>query len=182
MNKKFISVLFLAIISAGFVFTELSARESNRCFKEGYKGTVELGIGSEMTGVTELSYSLLTSHGYVLGKGFYIGMGTGVMGDITSAKNYHIPLYLDLKYSPVNKVVSPFIGAGIGSNFVIGPPDGIGMGLFLSPVVGMDCGRFSLFFRYTFRKYSIGQPFDTDLSAYKHFDDHLLAFNVAFSF
>lgn len=181
----------IAIILSGILAlastSVASAQTESRYFKQGYMGNVELGVGADVANSKEEFASVLTSHGYVVGKGVYIGAGLGAMTSFRSkdarSTIVDFPLFFDVKYSPLDKKVSPFVGASVGIHYNLFHS----VGAYVSPSLGANFGRWSVFFRYTYREYSSiktvdiagGDKYET---VDQHFNNHLITFNVAFSF
>lgn len=165
-----ISILFIIASSSTFAQTE------SRYFKQGYMGNVELGVGADVAEDRNAAVSILTSHGYVFGKGVYLGFGAGIQPSLYKWGDFSIPVFTDFKYSPINGVVSPFIGMSLGMHYYTS------CGLFVSPNVGINIGRWSIFMRYTYREFDYYELINHTNVFNRHIANHLITFNVAFSF
>ena len=147
---KIIAVCITAILSG---INMSYAQDGHRFLygKPGYAGNISFAIGKDF--IQGSTVDLLTSHGYSFGNGLYLGMGTGVTTNLYAADMggvdalITIPLFADVKYSFMNKRVSPYIalktGIGVLSGDVVFPPC-----LYVAPSIGVDIGRFSLGITY----------------------------------
>ena len=72
------------------------------------------------TSISE-QYTLSTSHGFSFGNGLYVGGGVGFTAEtflnFEDAPHYLVPLFADVKYTFLNKRVSPFVSARVGGVF-----------------------------------------------------------------
>lgn len=116
----------------------LSLIAENRWYlTPGYMGNVELGVGS--TTSRELNTTVLTSHGFTNGKGWYFGVGTG----LSYSDCVTIPVFADVKYSIYDKIVSPFVSLKFGTDITAESA-----GVYCSPSVGMDYRNVSILLKY----------------------------------
>lgn len=108
----------------------------NRLNRAGYVGNIglsvtpQLGLGADVT----------TSHGYSFGNGLWMGAGAGI--SIASVYDgVYIPVYTEVKYSFwKDEKVSPFLDCRFGVM-----TDTESLYTMLSPIVGVDINRFSIF-------------------------------------
>ncbi|MGI5847573.1 MAG: hypothetical protein ACOX5T_06075 [Candidatus Cryptobacteroides sp.] len=133
-----IFILFLALTSL-FASAQTS---SNHLYSEGYKSNVQI---SAMFHDSQMISTLSTSHGYGFGNGLFVGGGTGIIYNPTygnGVKNrIQIPIFGEVKYSFLNKKVSPFVDLKAGGLFDY---SAYGVGYVLKPSVGVDFWKLSL--------------------------------------
>ena len=83
----------------------------------------ERGYHADIAVSTSISeqYTLSTSHGFSFGNGLYVGGGVGFTAEtflnFEDAPHYLVPLFADVKYTFLNKRVSPFVSARVGGVF-----------------------------------------------------------------
>lgn len=127
-------IVLLAMMS----LFSLSLIAQNRLYlAPGYMGNVELGVG--FTTSREMNATILTSHGFTNGKGWYFGVGTG----LSYSYIVTIPFFADVKYSICDGVVSPFVSMKAGTDI-----SAESAGVYCSPSVGMDYGNISILLKY----------------------------------
>ena len=84
-------------------------------YERGYRADIAVG-----TSISE-QYTLSTSHGFSFGNGLYVGGGVGFTAEtflnFEDAPHYLVPLFADVKYTFLNKRVSPFVSARVGGVF-----------------------------------------------------------------
>ena len=84
-------------------------------YERGYR--VDIAVS---TSISE-QYTLSTSHGFSFGNGLYVGGGVGFTVEtflnFEDAPHYLVPLFADVKYTFLNKRVSPFVSARVGGVF-----------------------------------------------------------------
>ena len=84
-------------------------------YERGYR--VDIAVS---TSISE-QYTLSTSHGFSFGNGLYVGGGVGFTAEtflnFEDAPHYLVPLFADVKYTFLNKRVSPFVSARVGGVF-----------------------------------------------------------------
>lgn len=123
--------------------TEVYA-ESHRStmYDRGYRADVQVGtVVDEFYTV----FSLSTSHGYSFGNGLYVGGGVGLYVtpiEIDGYKTrYQIPIFAEIKYSFLDRTVSPFVDLKAGGfyDYTLG-----GTGYAIRPSIGVDIWRFSI--------------------------------------
>lgn len=139
MKKVILTVLLMAFAVVAF------AQTSNSSYKKGYKADVELGT-KIYSGKGKGCYMVTTSHGYSFGNGLYVGGGLGI-GVETFGMLYNadaricVPIFADVKYSFMNRLVSPFVSLKTGGYYDYTQ---CGIGYFVRPAIGVDIWRFSL--------------------------------------
>lgn len=132
--------LLLCIIG-GIVSYNSNAQTKNYLYSKGYKPDIQVGYMFEGNQPT---YSLSSSHGYSFGNGLYIGGGTGLFLntlDYGEGSRFMIPLFVELKYSFLNRKVSPYVDFKTG---MLGDLTKKGFGRIINPMAGVDIGRMSL--------------------------------------
>lgn len=84
-------------------------------YERGYRADIAVS-----TSISE-QYTLSTSHGFSFGNGLYVGGGVGFTAEtflnFEDAPHYLVPLFADVKYTFLNKRVSPFVSARVGGVF-----------------------------------------------------------------
>lgn len=178
--KKTLSVL---LVMAGLMSAMSAKGKDNPYFEKGYRGNVELSLGGGVGGFFEPA--LTTTHGYVFGKGLFAGLGTGIGLRYDGEGFANIPFYADVRYSPLRNRISPFVDMKFGGAY-----DSVfeSVGLYASPAVGIDIGRWSVFIKYTYRGMrsgvSIDLPGDTFLGGMLNmtFKTHVISLGAAISF
>ena len=123
------------LLSFGFF---ADAQES-RAFNKGYRGQVEVG---GILGVTKEirndAFSILTTHGYSYGDGFFLGAGAGL--NVLTSDDITIPIFAVAKYNFVNSKISPFVDCRIGGEAILQN----GVAFIASPGAGVEYRRFIL--------------------------------------
>lgn len=108
-------------------------------YERGYRADIQLS-----TSVSE-QYSITTSHGFSFGNGFYLGGGVGFTAEtflnFEDAPHWLVPLFADAKYSFLNKRVSPFVAARVGSVF---NTEYKMNRMLINPMVGIDVRHFTV--------------------------------------
>lgn len=139
--------IFVFLICA-ILFASTAFAQTNRAWKKGYHGNLELGA-SAMTLKTMGSSSaepdevirLSTTHGYAFGNGVFIGAGAGC--NFLLIENVQFAsVFMDVKYNFVDASASPFIEGRTGYNYCTSQKNETG-GLFVSTAAGVDFGRMS---------------------------------------
>lgn len=131
--KRFLIIIILGLIAGGF-----NAVAGNKLAKAGYMGNVGVTVSAQGPGC-----NVTTSHGYSFGNGLWMGGGVGL-----SFSDYYdciyIPVFAEMKYSftPERKV-SPFVDCRLGYMTELDYMFG-----YVSPAVGIDINRFSVFASY----------------------------------
>ena len=84
-------------------------------YERGYRADIAVS-----TSISE-QYTLSTSHGFSFGNGLYVGGGVGFTAEtflnFEDEPYYLVPLFADVKYTFLNKRVSPFVSARVGGVF-----------------------------------------------------------------
>ena len=161
-NKK----VFLAI-SAILLFVLPAPAQTNRSFKKGYRGTVELGFGA-VNGKMQNGFiksnlevspadheqpgemvRLSTVHGYSFGNGVFIGGGFGWDFELIDNAQY-ASIFVNTKYNLKDASASPFVEGRAGYSFCTNGPKYDTGGLFVNAAVGVDFGRFTTRMGYEF--------------------------------
>ena len=132
--KRIIIFILVTLIS-----TSMVSAQTNRAYKKGYQGCVEVGnyavFGKDKYGgMPQIS----TTQGYKTGTGIYLGVGAGVAYELVEDIPV-FPFFLDAKYNFADTKVSPCIAARTGlrvSYDYLAP--------FLSVAGGVDAGRFTI--------------------------------------
>ncbi len=133
-------LLFLLLVFASGILT-VNAQNKSIYFNKGYRADIQIGTVIDNT----MLYSVTTSHGHSFGNGLYLGGGTGLyFGNSNFKENkfrVSIPVFAEIKYSFLNKLASPFIGAKGGGFFDYTDS---GCGYIIRPYIGVDIWRFSV--------------------------------------
>ena len=135
--KKFIATFALVATVMG-----MQAQSETRDFvnyERGYRADIALS-----TSISE-QYSITTSHGYSFGNGLYVGGGVGFTAEtflnFEDEPHYLVPLFADVKYTFLNKRVSPFVSARVGGIF---NTEYRMNRMLINPMVGIDVRHFSI--------------------------------------
>ena len=109
--KKFFMTLALAL---GILSVDAQSKDYVD-YERGYRADIAVS-----TSISE-QYTLSTSHGFSFGNGLYVGGGVGFTAEtflnFEDAPHYLVPLFADVKYTFLNKRVSPFVSARVGGVF-----------------------------------------------------------------
>ena len=109
--KKFFMTLALAL---GILSVDAQTKDYVD-YERGYHADIAVS-----TSISE-QYTLSTSHGFSFGNGLYVGGGVGFTAEtflnFEDAPHYLVPLFADVKYTFLNKRVSPFVSARVGGVF-----------------------------------------------------------------
>jgi opacity protein-like surface antigen len=109
--KKFFMTLALAL---GILSVDAQTKDYVD-YERGYRADIAVS-----TSISE-QYTLSTSHGFSFGNGLYVGGGVGFTAEtflnFEDAPHYLVPLFADVKYTFLNKRVSPFVSARVGGVF-----------------------------------------------------------------
>ena len=139
-------IVLLAIISMAFcVSAQETATVKNTSHKRGYKFNAELGLG-----IKEQMY-FSTSHGYNFGNGLFVGGGASFMAEwgenyFEGDPNMITPVYGEIKYTPFNTLVSPYIDFRTGAAIDITNKK---VRMMIAPSIGIDLACVSLGIGYT---------------------------------
>ena len=109
--KKFFTTLALVL---GVLSVDAQTKDYVD-YERGYRADIAVS-----TSISE-QYTLSTSHGFSFGNGLYVGGGVGFTAEtflnFEDAPHYLVPLFADVKYTFLNKRVSPFVSARVGGFF-----------------------------------------------------------------
>jgi hypothetical protein len=109
--KKFFMTLALAL---GVLSVDAQTKDYVD-YERGYHADIAVS-----TSISE-QYTISTSHGFSFGNGLYVGGGVGFTAEtflnFEDAPHYLVPLFADVKYTFLNKRVSPFVSARVGGVF-----------------------------------------------------------------
>lgn len=178
--KKFL-LLTLAIV-AFVVNVDAQERRPYNYYRAGYWGNIEALGGVTFGGGSDVGFS--TVHGGRLGHGVAMGLGLGFYVDVNSVcYTFNIPIFLETKYSPMKGGRSPFVSLRTGFSFT----DNAIPGFYLSPALGIDLKRFSLFVRYGFNLYpmmvDVSIPdLDIETNTRAYLKSHALSIGFAVNF
>lgn len=146
----------LLCVLATFVGTALSSAQSvkNPSHNRGFAGNVEAGVLVKDGFAGEY---VNVSSGYNVLPGLFAGVGIGIkdqrFNDPSNFKSFFVPTFIQLRYSVLNRTVSPFIDlkGGLISDYsgsVKSVPDGFsgyGCGHFFRLGIGVDYKRYSVY-------------------------------------
>lgn len=143
MKKLFLTIMTIVGIGA----SAMAASNSNRYFTKGYRADVRISATATN------NYHFTSSHGYALGYGFYIGGGAGfgaewVDGGLTSDPHFTPSLFLDAKWSVLNRRISPYVDVK-AVQYIDLTAGSTNYGI--TPSLGIDCGHFSVGVGYELR-------------------------------
>ena len=143
--KKTILLILLLVSMA--VCSSARGKGGNPYYKTGYRGSIGMHLGGINSYLGEIGFT--TIHGKTFGNGVFLGGGIGFSYPVLDWETcLTVPIFIDAKYSVLNQRVSPFVEAKIGTMFFYGSD----VGMFLSPVLGVDIGRWSIFVSYELRQ------------------------------
>lgn len=115
-----------------------SALAENKLTKTGYVGNVSVTLSAQGPGC-----DILTSHGYSFGNGLWMGGGAGFSAS-DHYRGIFLPVFAEAKYTfTPEKKVSPFLDCKLGYM-----TDLDYIYAFVSPAVGVDINRWSVFASY----------------------------------
>lgn len=115
--------------------TNASAQVKNSWHKKGYYFDVEL---STVRNFDQNIFS--TSHGYSFGNGLFVGGGAAFEYNVED-KIYMTPAFGEVRWSILNKTVSPYLDARAGIMIIENHKNSF----YFSPTVGLDIWKFSAF-------------------------------------
>lgn len=110
-------------------------------YDRGYRADVQIGPVWYDAVISTVS----TSHGYSFGNGLYVGGGIGLYINPVDkggySTRYQIPVFAEIKYSFLDRTVSPFLDLKAGGfyDYTLG-----GTGYVIRPSIGVDIWRFSI--------------------------------------
>ena len=178
--KKSLVILIIALFVGAYSAEAQKTKYSY--FKPGYWGNIELNGGALLSGGSNIGFS--TVHGGRLGHGVAMGIGAGLYLDVHELYYvYNVPIFLETKYSPMKSGLSPFVSLRTGFSIT----DSLTTGFYLSPAVGVDLRRFSLFIRYGYNLFpmsaNISFPdLDMNINTKAYLHAHSLSLGVAVNF
>lgn len=178
--KKSLVILIIALFAV--TYSADAQKRKYDYYKPGYWGNVELNGGALLSEGSNIGFS--TVHGGRLGHGVAMGIGAGLYLDVQELYYvYNVPIFLETKYSPMKSGLSPFVSLRTGFSIT----DYLATGFYLSPAVGVDLRRFSLFIRYGFNLFPMSADisipdFDMNLSTKVNLKTHSLSLGVAVNF
>ena len=133
--KKFFMTLALAL---GILSVDAQSKDYVD-YERGYRADIAVS-----TSISE-QYTLSTSHGFSFGNGLYVGGGVGFTAEtflnFEDAPHYLVPLFADVKYTFLNKRVSPFVSARVGGVF---NTEYKMRRMLISPMVGINVRHFTV--------------------------------------
>lgn len=143
MKKTILTMM--AIV--GVAISAMATTNPNRYFNKGYRADVRISATATN------HYHFTTSHGYALGCGFYVGGGAGfgaewVDGDLTSEPHFTPSLFVDARWSMLNRKVSPYVDVK-AVQYIDLTAGGVNYGI--TPSLGVDLGHFSIGVGYEMR-------------------------------
>ena len=178
--KKSLLILIIALFAGAYSAEAQKTKYSY--FKPGYWGNIELNGGAMLSEGSNIGFS--TVHGGRLGHGVAMGIGAGLYLDVHELYYvYNVPIFLETKYSPMKSGLSPFVSLRTGFSIT----DSLTTGFYLSPAVGVDLRRFSLFIRYGYNLFpmsaNISFPdLDMNINTKAYLHAHSLSLGVAINF
>jgi hypothetical protein len=178
--KKSLLILIIALFAV--TYSAEAQKTKYNYYKPGYWGNIELNGGALLSEGSNIGFS--TVHGGRLGHGVAMGIGAGLYVDVMELYYvYNVSIFLETKYSPMKSGLSPFVSLRTGFSIT----DYLATGFYLSPAVGVDLRRFSLFIRYGFNLFPMSADisipdFDMNLSTKVHLKTHSLSLGVAVNF
>ena len=113
-----------------------------------------------------------------------MGIGAGLYLDVQELYYvYNVPIFLETKYSPMKSGLSPFVSMRVGFSVT----DYLATGFYLSPAVGVDLRRFSLFIRYGYNLFPMSADvsfpdLDMNINTKAYLHAHSLSLGVAVNF
>lgn len=146
--------LFAAVIAVIVSVTAFGQEVRNLSFTRGFAGNVEAGV--LFNGGFAGEYVNVSS-GYNVLPGLFAGVGIGIknqrFNSSSNAKSILVPTFIQLRYSFLNKSVSPFIDlkGGLISDYspsLKDMPEGLrdsGCGHFFRVGIGVDYKRYSFY-------------------------------------
>jgi hypothetical protein len=181
--KKSLAILLIVL----FAFTQSADAQKRKYnyYDKGYWGNIEAVGGVVLSGGGGGSdIGISTVHGGRVGHGIAMGIGAGMYIDINNLYYaWNIPIFLETKYSPMKSNKSPFVSLRVGLSVT----DYLTTGFYLSPAVGVNLGRLSLFARYGFNLFPMSvdieiPELDMDVRATANIKTHAMSIGVAVNF
>lgn len=178
--KKSLAILIIALFAVSFSADAQTKKYSYH--NRGYWGNLELNGGAVISGGSNIGAT--TIFGSRLGHGVAMGLGTGLYIDVQELYYvFNIPIFLETKYSPLKSGLSPYVSLRTGFSII----DSLNTGFYLSPALGVDLRRFSLFVRYGFNLFPLTADvsfpdFDIEIPTKAHLKVHTLSVGAAVNF
>ena len=178
--KKSLVILIIALFAG--IYSAEAQRAKYSYHRPGYWGNIELNGGALFSEGSNIGFS--TVHGGRLGHGVAMGIGAGLYLDVQELYYvYNIPIFLETKYSPMKSGLSPFVSLRTGFSIT----DSLTTGFYLSPAVGVDLRRFSLFIRYGYNLFPMSADIsfpdlDMNINTKAYLHAHSLSLGVAVNF
>lgn len=148
--KRLITLVALLI---GITSATTAQNNENKWFDKGYTFNVELSA-------TDISiFHITSSHGWAFGNGLFVGGGAGFGAEWTDGKvegtPHYVPsLFVNARWSILNKGVSPFVDLKAGQYIDLADKKAT---YGIVPSVGIDFGRFALALGYSMREQNLMQ-------------------------
>ncbi|MBQ5828612.1 MAG: hypothetical protein IIW45_00175 [Alistipes sp.] len=178
--KKSLVILIIALFAGAYSAEAQKTKYSYH--RPGYWGNIELNGGALFSEGSNIGFS--TVHGGRLGHGLAMGIGVGLYVDVMELYYvYNVPIFLETKYSPMKSGLSPFVSLRTGFSVT----DYLATGFYLSPAVGVDLRRFSLFIRYGYNLFPMSADIsfpdlDMNINTKAYLHAHSLSLGVAINF
>lgn len=155
---------YVIALTATLLFSSaIVSAQSNRAFKKGYRGSVEMSagvvngriqqdfqlysnVGKEMQPEEIIRFA--TIHGYSFGTGLFVGAGLGYNFTLINSAQY-ASVFVDAKYNFKDAPASPFMESRLGYN-MFGETRSDNGGAFFSIIGGVQTGRFSVSVGYEY--------------------------------
>lgn len=145
---KRVFLMLLAVVLTSSVSFAQENKYKSRMYIKSYRADVELTWQNPHT------WGISSSHGYCFGNGLYVGGGAGFTAEFTDYENspaFLLPLFADIKYSFLNKMVTPYVGLKAGGYADVTSEEVQGIRTFVNPAIGLDIHRFSLEVGYEYQ-------------------------------
>jgi hypothetical protein len=145
--KRVFLVLLAVVLTSGALFAQENMNKS-RMYNKSYRADIEISWHNPHT------WGISSSHGYSFGNGLYAGGGVGFTAEYTEYKKnpvFLLPLFGDVKYSFLNKLVTPYVSVKAGGYADVTTTEVQGVRIFTNPAIGIDIHRFSLEVGYEYQ-------------------------------
>lgn len=146
-------VITLVALLIGITSATTAQNNENKWFDKGYTFNVELSA-------TDISiFHITSSHGWAFGNGLFVGGGAGfgaewADGKVEGTPHYVPSLFVNARWSILNKGVSPFVDLKAGQYIDLADKKAT---YGINPSVGLDFGQFSLAIGYSMREQNLMQ-------------------------
>lgn len=168
--KRVLLMALAIVLTSNVLFAQENENES-RMYNKSYRADVELIWQNPHT------WGIASSHGYSFGNGLYVGGGAGFSAEFTDYKRdpaFLLPLFADVKYSILNKLVAPYVSVKAGGYADVTSTQVHGIRTFANPAIGIDIHRFSL---------EVGYEYQLGCWGYKNGEQiHQVKCSLGFSF